>query len=207
MGAEKSLETKAINTVLELMALAAKTAPKSFGMDCIETMVISEDEQAKIAEKISSIGKEKAARIDRPNKAKGVSLDWLSDSGAITKADGILAIGIRGRRTPGANCGGCGYAKCSQMLKAAQVENVDFPGPFCMYRIIDLGIAASSAVAVASVHHVDNRIFQKVGVAAQRLALLDNCLPILGIAVSATGKNIFFDRKDKAEAIALGTAE
>jgi uncharacterized ferredoxin-like protein len=55
---------------------------------------------------------------------------------------------------------------------------------------------------------LDNRIFQKVGIISQKLLIMDSKLaPILAIAVSSSGKNIFFDRKKKSEAIALNVAE
>jgi len=79
-------------------------------------------------------------------------------------------------------------------------DESDFPGPFCMFRIIDLSIAAGSAVKTAMDHNVDNRIMQKIGVAALKLGLLNPCNLILGIPLAATGKNIFFDRPEKLEA-------
>jgi uncharacterized ferredoxin-like protein len=59
--------------------------------------------------------------------------------------------------------------------------------------LVNLGIAVGSAVKTASIHNVDNRIMYTVGVAAKRLGLLDADV-ILGIPLSATSKNIYFDR-------------
>lgn len=193
----------AVPTVLELMALSAKTAPKSFGMDCLETLILTADEQNNIADEMNKLAEEKSSSCTNANKARGVEMDWRSDAEAIRKADGVLLLGVKGRMVPGANCGGCGYSKCSEMLKAYQSKGTDFEGPFCMYRIIDLGIAISSAAGVASLHHLDNRIFQKVGIAARRLSKMEGYAPLLGIAVSVSSKNIFFDRKEKAEAASL----
>jgi hypothetical protein len=50
-----------------------------------------------------------------------------------------------------------------------------------------------SAVKTASIHNVDNRIMYTIGVAAKKLGLLDADV-ILGIPLSATSKNIYFDR-------------
>ncbi|WFO76325.1 ferredoxin [Desulfurococcaceae archaeon MEX13E-LK6-19] len=62
--------------------------------------------------------------------------------------------------------------------------------------LINLGIAIGSAVKTASIHNVDNRIMYTVGVAAKNLRLIDADV-IIGIPLSATSKNIYFDRKWK----------
>lgn len=59
--------------------------------------------------------------------------------------------------------------------------------------LVNLGIAVGSAVKTASIHNVDNRVMYTVGVAAKKLGLLDADV-ILGIPLSATSKNIYFDR-------------
>lgn len=59
--------------------------------------------------------------------------------------------------------------------------------------LINLGIAIGSAVKTASLHNVDNRVMFTIGVAAKRLKLMDADV-VLGIPLSATSKNIYFDR-------------
>jgi len=59
--------------------------------------------------------------------------------------------------------------------------------------LVNLGIALGSAVKVASNMNVDNRIMFSVGVAAQELGLMD-CDYVLGIPLSTTAKNPYFDR-------------
>jgi uncharacterized ferredoxin-like protein len=58
----------------------------------------------------------------------------------------------------------------------------------------DLGVAVGSAAKTASLHNMDNRVMYSAGVAALRLGWLDGCRVGYGIPISATGKNIFFDR-------------
>jgi uncharacterized ferredoxin-like protein len=59
----------------------------------------------------------------------------------------------------------------------------------------DLGIAVGSAVKTAQIHNVDNRIMYSGGVAAHNLGLFSKeCTVVYAIPLSATGKNIFFDR-------------
>ncbi len=60
--------------------------------------------------------------------------------------------------------------------------------------LINLGIAIGSAVKTASLHNVDNRVMFTIGVAAQELGLIDADY-VFGIPLSATPKNIYFDRR------------
>ena len=61
-------------------------------------------------------------------------------------------------------------------------------------KLIDLGIAIGSAVKVAGELNVDNRVMRSIGVAALQMGLL-KADEAMGIPLSVTGKNIFFDRK------------
>lgn len=60
--------------------------------------------------------------------------------------------------------------------------------------LLNLGIALGSAVKTAGIHNVDNRIMYTIGYAAQRKGLMKADI-IIGIPLSAKGKNIYFDRK------------
>jgi uncharacterized ferredoxin-like protein len=60
----------------------------------------------------------------------------------------------------------------------------------------DLGIAVGSAVSVASQARADNRILYTLGLAAVKLQVLGPEVRFaLGIPLTATAKNPFFDRK------------
>ena len=66
-------------------------------------------------------------------------------------------------------------------------------GPVCAFRLLDMGIALGSAVKTASLLNVDNRIMYRIGVVARLIRIVDWDF-VMGIPLSATGKNIFFDR-------------
>lgn len=59
--------------------------------------------------------------------------------------------------------------------------------------IVNLGIAIGSAAKTASLHNVDNRVMYTAGLAAQTLRLIDADI-VIAIPLSATSKNIYFDR-------------
>jgi uncharacterized ferredoxin-like protein len=61
----------------------------------------------------------------------------------------------------------------------------------CLMQGIDLGIALASAVKAASDFNIDNRIMYTIGATARKSKLLEADL-VIGIPLSATGKNIYF---------------
>ncbi|MEM2806837.1 MAG: ferredoxin domain-containing protein [Candidatus Bathyarchaeia archaeon] len=57
-----------------------------------------------------------------------------------------------------------------------------------MFKALDLGIALGSAVKIASLLNIDNRIMYRIGTAALRLNLLPEATVAMGIPLSAKGK-------------------
>lgn len=70
---------------------------------------------------------------------------------------------------------------------------------FCS--IVNLGIAIGSAVKTASILNVDNRIMYSIGVAAVESGIISSDFA-LGIPLSATSKNIYFDRQVRVSQVA-----
>lgn len=168
-----------IAVAAQLMELAAHTAPKTAGKDFVVTRIISGDDRARLADTMVAYGQESGKKnFDR-------------DGENVRQSAAVLLIGLQTPKTSGLNCGACGNPKCS-LLPAAQ-EGPEFNGPWCAWRLVDLGIALGSAVKMASLLNVDNRIMYRIGVAARRLGLLEADV-LVGIPLSATGKNIYFDR-------------
>ena len=179
-------EEKAVAVVADLMALAARTAPKGKGIDTLELVVLAKKDMKKLAGRLEKLGNE-----------LGIGF-FLRDAKNLAASDGCVLIGCRGRETAGINCGGCGYARCAEFTKSAKrktVPQTPFEGPNCVLRMADLGIAVGSAVKTAQIHNVDNRVLYSGGVAARDLGLFSTeCTVVYAIPLSATGKNIFFDR-------------
>jgi uncharacterized ferredoxin-like protein len=179
-------EQNAVMTVADLMALAARTAPKGRGIDTIEIRVLAKKDMKKLAARLEKLGNDRDIGF------------FLRDAKNLAASDGCVLIGCRGREAGGINCGGCGYATCADFTKAGRKktgQGTPFTGPNCILRITDLGIAVGSAVKTAQVHNVDNRVLYSGGVAARDLGLFSkDCTVVYAIPLSATGKNIFFDR-------------
>jgi uncharacterized ferredoxin-like protein len=166
----------AIHTAAELMALAARTAPKALGQDHIDIEIVDGDALRKLGERM----------IDMKDRHPNFERDGKNVLGSIA----VLLIGLRDHPAVGLNCRGCGY-DCKGM-ESNQVKG-DFDGPSCALRLIDLGIAIGSAVKMASILNVDNRVMYRIGVAAKELGTMDSKI-IMGIPLCATGKSPFFDR-------------
>ncbi|MCB2188980.1 MAG: hypothetical protein KQJ78_21380 [Deltaproteobacteria bacterium] len=169
-----------LEMVAHLMALSATTAPKAKGEDFVQTRVVTGEELAALARAMTAYGLE---------TGKG---NFDRDGANVAAAGALLLVGLQKATPCGLDCGACGFATCGEMLAQRPVE-VEFIGPQCAYRLLDLGIALGSAVKTASLHNVDNRIMYRAGVAARQMGLVDWDL-VLGVPLAATGKSPFFDR-------------
>ncbi len=168
-----------MSMVAGLMELAARTAPKAGGRDFIKTRVIDQDELPRLAEAMVNYGVQK-------NK-----VNFDRDGKNVRNSDAVVLIAVSKADKMGLNCGACGYQECGELPEA--VKNAEFAGPICAWRILDLGIALGSAAKTAGILNADNRIMYRIGVVARELGLIEGEL-VVGIPISGTGKNIYFDR-------------
>ena len=167
----------------ELMMVSCRTAPKSAGVDDIETILITGEEKDKIAAEMEKMGDER--NID----------GFKRDADNVKRSEAVLMVGVNGGRSFGLSCGACGHTTCKEFDAARRTSGLDFEGPTCIFKAMDLGIALGSAARMASDLNVDNRIMYRAGTAAKRLGHLSKSSVVMGIPVSAFGKNIYFDRK------------
>jgi len=165
-----------------LMAGSARTSPKSGGKDDIHVLIVYGEEKDKLAEEMFKIGEER--------KIQG----FIRDAKNVKDSSIVVLIGVEGTKKFGLNCGACGFKTCEEFEKAEKSKGLDFTGPTCIFKALDLGIALGSAVKTASILNVDNRIMYRIGAAAARLNIMPNSSVIMGIPISAKGKNIYFDR-------------
>jgi uncharacterized ferredoxin-like protein len=185
----RQVEQQAARWAAYLMAASARTAPKASGVDNISTMVLeNEDELESLAQAMETKCEKKKVRID----------SFLRDANHVRQCAAVLLIGVAGTmpKTPQRplNCGGCGFANCRDYIRSQKRKGEDFVGPICLFQALDLGIALGSAVKMASDLNIDNRMMYTIGAAAKEMGLLDADV-IIGIPLSVSGKNIFFDRE------------
>jgi uncharacterized ferredoxin-like protein len=174
MKTSEELEKQAVLQVATLMMASARTAPKTRGIDNVKTAAI-DDNSAK--QRVITKMREIAAKENRPSFAR--------DAGSIENSPAMVVIGVESN-TAGLNCGFCGKPTC-EVMEAA--------GGVCAFNSIDLGIATASAVETAGRFHIDNRVMYSIGRACLDLEIFGpEVKQALGIPLSVTGKNPFFDR-------------
>lgn len=178
----KKAEQEAIREAAKSMLVAARTAPKTAGIDDILTLIVYGQEKDAIAGKMEEIAEER--------KIEG----FKRDAKNVRDSEEIVLIGLRGSKSAGLNCGSCGYESCEEFEAIGKELGEDFVGPTCLFKALDLGIALGSAAKTASILNVDNRIMYRVGTAAMKLKLMPEATVAFGIPISARGKNIYFDR-------------
>ncbi len=196
MTDQQSIGAAAVRQVATLMAAAAITAPKSGGQlflagkpAFLETVIIDDPAtRAELAGWLRARGKERREAI------------WFRDAEVAEAVDAILFIGLAPNwYPPNYDCGACGYATCAEFLHATKTlrkesAELEFTGPTCNLRDIDLGIAVGSAARTASLHAIDCRCQTRVAVAARKLGHITAEIAV-ALSLSVTHKAIGFDRR------------
>lgn len=196
MDDPNSLTRSGLRHVAELCAIAATTAPKSGGQlflkgskPFLEVRLVDDRENLG---RISDWMRERGTRRKDPI--------WLRDAETATKTDQILFIGLANWYPPVYDCGACGFSTCAEFMNAAPPHRKsegaaewEFAGPICQIRCIDLGVAVGSAAKEASSHGVDARCQTRTAAAARHLGIISADLAV-GLAMSVSHKNVFFDR-------------
>jgi uncharacterized ferredoxin-like protein len=177
----QNAEREAILEVAKLMLVAARTAPKSAGIDDVFTLIAYGREKDALADKMDEIAEQR--------KSDG----FRRDAKNVRDSEAVVLVGVRGGKSFGLNCGACGHETCQDFEKAKKAGG-DFVGPTCLFKALDMGIALGSAAKTASELNVDNRIMYRIGAAAVKLKMLPEATVVMGIPLSAKGKSIYFDR-------------
>ena len=165
---------KIIDTIADLLCVAAITAPKAKGINNIVVKKLNSEEKQLMIKKILEIAEKKSHK------------GFIRDANGLEKADAIILIGTKFSRLNLKVCGQCGAKNCSD----AETKQT-----ICIYNPGDLGIALGSLVSKAADFRVDNRIMYSAGYAAKELKMLgEDVKLIFAVPLSVTGKNIFFDR-------------
>ena len=168
-------ETSALDTVADLMCLAARTAPKARGLDNLHIQILRGDDKARVTAQMRKIANDHDVAF------------FARDADNCDAAPLVVLIGTSVGPLNIPHCGFCGFGDCDACVEA---------GGRCAYNSSDLGIALGSAASVAARHHADNRMMFSFGRSAIEAAVLPPDIKIaVGIPLSGTGKSPFFDRK------------
>ncbi|MBQ2452435.1 MAG: ferredoxin [Bacteroidales bacterium] len=173
---EREARTEHVIECAKQMMTAARTAPKAKGVDIIEIKMLTGEDIATLSTALHKIGED---------MGRG---GLMRDADNMLSAEAVLLIGSR-EEAMCLNCGYCGFPTCGDRTE----------GVPCAMNTIDVGIAVGSACATAADLRLDTRVMYSVGYAALKQGLMPGCNYIIGIPVSASSKNPFFDRKRKVQ--------
>ena len=182
-------EREAIRNVAMLMAASARTAPKTSGVDTTQTMVIDGDDLELVA---------KSMEEEAATKTEPLASSFRRDAHCVRNSECVVLIGVTGiLKKPDRpfDCGACGFKTCKALMGAREKRSsgTDFDGPMCVFDAIDLGVALGSAVKIAADHNIDNRMMYTLGASITRQQWIEADI-VIGIPLSTTGKNPYFDR-------------
>lgn len=171
------IKDESVASVAREMLIAAKTAPKGRGIDnLVYACCVDKESLNSIADKMLEIYQREDVQI------------FERDAENLRNAAALVLLGTKIKSTGLKYCGLCGFSNCEEKNKQA-----DTP---CIFNVNDLGIAVGSAVSIAMDNRIDNRVMYTIGMAAKELGIMGEDVQIVfGIPLSASSKNIFFDRK------------
>lgn len=174
------MEENAVLATAARMCAAARTAPKTRARDHVLTLVLTGEEKDALADRMEEL----SMRVFGPDRPGN---HFPRDASNLRAAYAVVLVGVRRAYFDLPYCSFCGFENCAACRRA---------GARCAFNLVDLGIAISSAVAVAADERVDNRIMFSIGKAAEEMGYSDEEAVIWqGIPLQVAGKNIFFDRK------------
>ena len=124
---------------------------------------------------------------------------WLRDAALAERLDGVLFIGLKDWYPPIYDCGACGYATCAEFVEAtrqrrADSEVLEFKGPQCNLRDIDLGIAIGSAAKAASLIASIRAARRALRAAARKLGLIQAEIAV-ALSMTVTHRTPAFDAR------------
>jgi uncharacterized ferredoxin-like protein len=173
-----------LDRAVEMMALAAQTSFRFSNRNTIKIIKVTNEEIEQLAEFCFALG-DMAPLAARDGR---FAVDLIKEPAA------LLIIGDKRQSLFNYNCGACGYRTCAELNKAEMVESLTSNGPSCIFRNINIHIAADAAAAMAWRLGLHCRVFSTLGFAAKALELLPDMDTVVSVAVSAAKVNPFFDR-------------
>lgn len=170
---ERNYREESVLAATQQIMIAARTAPKSRGVDLVEVCTVTGEEKQCIVDEMRRIAEEENIQF------------FFRDALNLEQAQAVVLIGSHCQNLS-LNCGRCGFATCAAKPTAVP----------CVFNTIDVGIAIGSACRTAMQLCVDSRVMYSVGRAAQNLGYPDNESDyVCALVLSVSSKSPFFDRK------------
>ena len=171
---------------VELMAVAAHNSFRFNDRNTIRMRAIDGDDLEQIAEYCFSLG----------DMSPLAARDGRHLVQLMKEPCSLLLIGDKRKSDFNYNCGACGYRTCAEMNAAEEVESLTANGPSCMFKNINMNIAANAAASMAHRLGLHCRIFSTLGFSALALEIIEDVDLCVSISVSVAKKNPYFDRHE-----------
>lgn len=182
----ESLVENGMDRAVELISMAAYTSFRFNNRNTIKLIAIEKQDLEQIAEYCFSLG----------DMSPLAARDGRNLVQVMKEPCSLLVIGDKRKSDFNYNCGACGFKTCAEMNKAEEVESLTANGPSCVFKNINLGIAANAAASMAHRLGLYCRVFSTLAFAAKALELIENIDICISVCVSAGKKNPFFDRHE-----------
>ena len=200
----KTFANEGLLSVAQLCAIGALKAPQMTGTTELKIEILTGEDLDPIIEVLGILGEDNTVCFG-DNK----TLQACKDKGTPPV---VMLIGGKGLGNSGLDwdCGACGFATCKEHDKYVAEERQkppDFtrpsafgtPGPCCVWKAIDTGVAMDWACAVAAQNNVENRAMASVGVISQALGYLAECEIAIGLCLGPAEHEVYYNRPSLKE--------
>ena len=171
---------------VELMAVAAHNSFRFNDRNTVRMRAVDGEDLEQIAEYCFSLG----------DMSPLAARDGRHLVQLMKEPCSLLLIGDKRKSDFSYDCGACGYRTCAEMNAAEEVESLTANGPSCMFKNINMNIAANAASAMAHRLGLHCRIFSTLGFSALALEMIEEVDICVSVSVSVAKKNPYFDRHE-----------
>ncbi len=179
----EELNPSVLDRVIEQMAVVAKTR-FHFGKNQTKLIIVGDEELNEMGDYCWSL-----ADMSPLAARDGRMIRELVKEGCR-----VLVIGEKRRSVLNWNCGACGFRTCKELNTAETQETLIGRGPCCVFKLMNMNLAANAAAAVAQRWGMHCRVFTTLGMSALSLEIIKDVDISVAVLISAAGKNPFFDR-------------
>lgn len=175
-----------LQRAVELMALAAHNSFRFKDRNNIKIINVQGEDLQEIAEYCFSLG----------DMAPLAARDGRHLIQLMKEPSSLLIMGETRKSEFNYNCGACGYRSCAELNQAEEVESLTANGPSCLFKNVNLNIAANAAASMAHRLGLHCRVFSTLAFAALALEVISGVDLVISVSVSAGKKNPYFDRHE-----------
>ena len=181
-----TLVENGLDRAVELMGLAAHNSFRFKDRNGLKMVSVGGEDLEQIAEYCFSLG----------DMSPLAARDGRHLVQLMKEPCALLVVGDTRKSEFNYNCGACGYRTCAELNQAEEVESLTANGPGCLFKSININVAANAAAAQAHRLGLHCRVFSTLAFAALALEVITGVDLVISVSVSAAKKNPYFDRHE-----------